>query len=413
VRFVAAGRVVDANTRKLEEYVPHVGTVSKDASHVLLVRSSFFDDRVNDARNGITFSEEDDDSTRGVTASEFREGISIVLKTRLAERLKESDAELRRKITAVVEREAPHYRPLLDGYFESKEFESLGQSSTEDEMLASVDIYRRREAGVLKCESKKLAKLHALSADYASAARNLTERVERQKMVALAEYVALRKIILDQLEQILQTGDDGKPHKERTLHNLIFPQRQTSASTIGFEHQLWIIDERLESHNYLASDSPIDGKTGDRPDLLIALDRPSAFSDEAQQAKGYERVALVEFKRALEDLSTVATDGLPHRQMMRYAHQIEQGKAKHVSNGRPIQVASDIRFYCYAICELPRTLLERLCRDEEFIESPTGDGAFVVKNRGRYYMEYISLSKLLEDARARNNAFFRRLGLAV
>jgi len=43
--------------------------------------------------------------------------------------------------------------------------------------------------------------------------------------------------------------------------------------------------------------------------------------------------------------------------------------------------------------------------------SPTGDGAFGVQNNGRYYIEYIDLPKLLEDARARNAAFFKQLGL--
>jgi hypothetical protein len=45
--------------------------------------------------------------------------------------------------------------------------------------------------------------------------------------------------------------------------------------------------------------------------------------------------------------------------------------------------------------------------------SPAGDGAFVVKNEGRYYIEYISLPKLLDDANARNRAFFQKLGLEV
>jgi hypothetical protein len=98
--------------------------------------------------------------------------------------------------------------------------------------------------------------------------------------------------------------------------------------------------------------------------------------------------------------------------MMRYAHQISQEKALHLGgNRRPIKMAPNGRFYLYAVCDLPKLMLERLIRDEGFVPSPTGDGAFAVKNDGRYYLEYISLEKLLEDAKARNSAFFRRLGL--
>jgi hypothetical protein len=96
--------------------------------------------------------------------------------------------------------------------------------------------------------------------------------------------------------------------------------------------------------------------------------------------------------------------------MIRYAEQIIEGKALHLKSRRPIKVATDTRFYMYAVCELSDALLKRL-KANGFTPSPTGDGAFSVTNEGRYYIEYISLPKLLEDAQARNLAFFRRLGL--
>jgi hypothetical protein len=96
--------------------------------------------------------------------------------------------------------------------------------------------------------------------------------------------------------------------------------------------------------------------------------------------------------------------------MSRYARQIVDGKALHLGSRRPIKVATDARFYMYAICELSDPLLKRL-EEAGFTRSPTGDGAFFVTNQGRYCIEYFSLPKLLEDAQARNLAFFRRLGL--
>lgn len=155
----------------------------------------------------------------------------------------------------------------------------------------------------------------------------------------------------------------------------------------------------------------MDGKHGDRPDLLIALDRPSAFGCEPfSKASGYERMVLVEFKRALEDLANVETDKLPHHQMIRYAKQISEEKAVHVGSLRPIKLAPGARYYMYAICEISSALLKRLV-ETGFTESSAGNGAFWITNQGRYYIEYISLQKLLEDAQARNSAFFRRLGL--
>jgi hypothetical protein len=413
VRLVAGGRVVDANTRSLEHYLPHLEKISDKNTHVVLVRSPFLDEHVNNARNGVSFCEDgEEDALLGITASQFKTGLAEALKKPLSQHLTSSDNQLKSHVEEVVRQEAPYYRPLLLGYFESKDFSDLSKSARNEEILASLDAYKRRDAINLKKESRRLAKVQGENADYWESARQLASKVETQKKVALAEYVTLRKLVLDRLEVLLEAKSDGRASKEEEIHDLVFPKKIDTESTPDIDHQLWILDERLESHGYLASDKPMDGRKGDRPDLLIALDRPGAFaSGPSSKAKGYERIVLVEFKRALTDLTTAPTDDLPHRQMMRYALQITQGKAKHLHSLRAIQVSTDVRFYLYAVCELSKPMLERLERDEQFTLSPAGDGAFAVKNNGRYYLEYISLPKLLEDAKARNQAFFQKLGL--
>lgn len=413
VRLVAGGRVVDANTRSIEHYIPHLERISDKATHVVLVRSHFFDEHINDARNGVSFSDEGEEGALlGITATQFRLGLAEALTKPLEKFINRSVEELKKRVTEVVLQDAPYYKPLLLGYFESKDFTDLPKSARNEVILTSLDGYRRRTAISLKKESKRLARASVDNANYWADARKLADSVEMSRKVALAEYVSLRKIVLQHLEDLLNINRGGKASREEQIHSLIFPQRADTESAPGTDHQLWIVDERLESHHYLASDLPMDGVKGDRPDLLIALDRPGAFAtDPFSKSRGYDRIVLVEFKRALDDLSTLPTDKLPHRQMMRYALQISKGDALHYKTKRPINAASDARFYLYSICELPRATLERLERDEHFTLSPTGDGAFSVAANGRYYLEYISLTKLLEDAQARNQAFFQKLGL--
>ncbi len=413
VRLVAGGRIVHANTRPLEFYLPHLASISKNRPHLVLIYSSFFDEHVNDARNGVSFAEEGDGILLGLTAPEFRDACASALKGSLSAALERSLGAFKERISAVVAKEAPYYRPLLLGFFASKDFLGLSTSSRDEEILSALDTYKRRDATKLKQESRRLAKLKTSEGaeEYLESARKLAEQIETQKKVALAEYVTLRKIILERLQQLLEVQDNGKSHREAAIHNLVFPQRADTESAPGTDHQLWILDERLESHNYLASDKAMDGKSGDRPDLLVALDRPGAFGSQPfSESRGYERIVLVEFKRALEDLAKVPTDDLPHQQMIRYARQITDEKALHLGSGRPIKTAADARFYMYAVCEVSQALLKRL-EETGFTPSPTGNGSFWVTNKGRYYIEYISLPKLLEDAQARNVAFFKRLGL--
>lgn len=414
IRLVAGGRVVYANTREIQYYLPHLSQISPESPHVILIASPFLDEHVNDARNGVSFSDDDEGTLLGVTAAQFRTQLGAVLNERLKDEVGKSVDELKQTVESIVSTEAPHYRALLLAYFDSKEFANLSKTSKAEEILASIDAFRRRESTHVRTESRRLARAHRDDGNYWESARKLAQQVDTQKQVALAEYVSLRKIILERLQEVLAATDGGRPEPEEAVHNLIFPQGIDTESAPGTNHQLWILDERLESHRYLASDKPIDGKKGDRPDLLIALDRPGAFAaGSSAETQSYDRIVLVEFKRALRDLSNVPTDDLPHRQMMRYAEQILAEKALHLKTKRPITTASDVRFYLYAVCDLTKPMLERLKRDEHFTPSPTGDGAFAVANEGRYYMEYISLPKLVEDANARNRAFFERLGLSA
>ncbi len=414
VRLIAGGRVVHSNTEKIEHYVPHLATVSDDNAHILLVHSAFFDEHVNDARNGVSFSDDGDQALLGITAAEFRDRLSSVFRARLTDRLAHSTEKMRQRVEDVVSNEAKYYRPLLMAYFESKEFMTLSHSARSEEILSSLDSFKRRDADNLRKESKRLSRLAADAAEYRDTAEKLAAGIETHKKTVLAEYVVLRKLLLDRLERIIGARDDGKGHLEAEIHDLIFPRKADTESQPGTDHQLWILDERLESHRYLASDKPMDGIRGDRPDLLITLDHPGAFaSDPFSPSAGYERIVLVEFKRALEDLANVKLEELPHRQMMSYAEDIENGKAVHFRSKRPIKVTSNCRFYLYAICDLTLNpnLLNRLKRHDDFLLSPTGNGAFAVKNEGRYYIEYIALDKLLEDAKARNQAFFSKLGI--
>jgi hypothetical protein len=411
VRLVAGGRIVDSNTQPVEHYLPHLRSISEDKPHLVLVHSPFFDEHVNDARNGVSFADDMENQLLGVTAAEFRTACGGAMKKNLAERLLCSSDEFKKRIASVVTEEARHYRPLLPQFFESKEFLSLSSEARNEEILTSLDIFRRRNANGMKKESRRISRLKSEEEGYEESARRLSEQIEVQKKVALAEYVAMRKIILDRLEHLIEIGEGNKAHREAAIHDLIFAQRTDSEADYGLSHQLWIVDERLESHDYLASDQPIDGKRGDRPDLLIALNTPGAFACQPfSKAAGYERIIIVEFKQAFRELANLPMEEWPHHQMTRYANEIETGKAKHFRTKRIIDVTCNARFYMYAVCELSDAFIKKLVA-AGFTKAPTGDGAFMVTNEGKYWMEYISLQKLSDDAKSRNAALFRRLGL--
>lgn len=194
VRLVAGGRIVHANTRPLDFYLPHLSSISQKESHLVLVYSPFFDEHVNDARNGVSFADDGDAGLLQITAPEFREACSAAMKQSLGKNLEQSVDKFKQRITAVVTKEAPYYRPLLLGFFGSKEFTNLGTSSKDEDILGALDSYKRRDAIKMRQESRRLARLKSEGDDYWESARKLADQIETQKKVALAEYVTLRKL---------------------------------------------------------------------------------------------------------------------------------------------------------------------------------------------------------------------------
>ena len=113
-------------------------------------------------------------------------------------------------------------------------------------------------------------------------------------------YIIHRKVVIDLLENSLNKNEDDKYSLEEYVHNLIFPMRTKSDDVDYEKHNLWLIDERLSYHYYLASDIPmnkieiIDVENTKRPDVMI-MDNPITVTSDDK--KPLNSLKIIEFKR--------------------------------------------------------------------------------------------------------------------
>src|SRR5207245_2243684 len=70
----------------------------------------------------------------------------------------------------------------------------------------------------------------------------------------LARHIVHRKATLDFLRAGLKISSSGRYQLENAIHQLIFPLKKTSDDVRPDQMNLWILDERLTYHYYLASD---------------------------------------------------------------------------------------------------------------------------------------------------------------
>lgn len=230
--------------------------------------------------------------------------------------------------------------------------------------------------------------------EYHAKLKDFLERANELGKSSLAEYVVHRKVILDFLEQSLQPiPDTGKYPLEEIIHRIIYPMRTTSDDVPYEQQNLWIIDERLSYHEFLASDLRLEQMpilstdSESRPDLLI-FDRALTFAEDEAVLNS---LVIVEFKKP--DRSSYGKED-PVDQVYRLIREIKSGHFKD-KNGREIKVQSDrIPAYAYVICDTTREI-EIIAENKGMLPTPDALGYYGYNQNLFAYVEIISYTKLL------------------
>jgi len=150
----------------------------------------------------------------------------------------------------------PRYRPILRHLGDDKLSVDPGIGDRELELQLHrhlADI----EADLLEEGQEVLSGQYLQPEEYEDKLRRYLEKVDDVKKSDLAAYVSRRRVILDLLAKAIQADRNGRYAREDVVHSLIMPMRATSDDAPESVSNLWVIDEGLAFHDYLASDKPI------------------------------------------------------------------------------------------------------------------------------------------------------------
>lgn len=411
----------------LKDYVPNLSArlADKDGNSFVylgIVQSPYLTQRVNPARTDFDIgSGEDADVDRPelfeteIKRSEIRSEALRVIQDDLAEYITSLNQVKENKIRNYVHEEAPQYNVLMkySGDFINKI--SPTASKTEIEVALHRELYEREVD--MKRQGSRIIKEAEKIEDYESYHQKLSSFMDTYNELgtaALAQYVMHRKILLEFLQQAVSRDPDTHKYPlEEVVHQLVFPMRVTSDDIPTHEQNLWILDERLTFHSYIASDKRLASNSGRlqsesqlRPDLFI-FDEKIVFSDSKPTEHPINSITIVEFKKpGRNDYS--ANDN-PVRQAIKLVEEIRAGKF--VSNGRAVSVANDrIPATVYAVCDLTQSLREALKEFDAFV-TPDNQGYYGFHRTFGIYYEVVDYNKLLRDAEKRNRIFFDKLNI--
>jgi hypothetical protein len=396
-----------------------VKTEDENFYYQAFVVGEILNEYVDIERFGFTFpnDEDNDEETEEITLSKIRNGAILCIEELLSDYLNRVREEKVEKYKPIISEEFPQYMSTFK--YKSEEIKKLPPNLSKAKL--DIEFYRiesnwklevKVEGQKLLDEKKDITNLDDYKLRYE---KFLTEFNEIGKS-DLARYIVHRKAVIELLNDLIGKGINDKFTNEDIIHSVFFPIRASSDEIPHNKQNLWLLDEKLNYHSFLASDQSfesikeLDRNTDSRADLLIFHD---AFAFTEEEYPPFNSFTIVEFKKPQRD-NYIDNDSKknPLDQVEKYIEDLLNGEVTN-RKGRKIKIGRETPFYVYIVCDITESF-EKILQNREFSKTPDGQGYYTFKNKYySAYFEVLPFEKVLKDAKRRNMILFDKLGLST
>lgn len=403
--FAANGRVVsDFDIGLAMGLTTYVERDGKKYAYAGVLSGLLLDENVNSERTAFDL---DEDSIEEVRRSALRE-IKLALDGEI-QRVISRQADLTRSVI----KKYPRYSYIVEDPRSFVEQRVPRNYRTAEQIYQQLAVFDYRENRDIERKVEALSK----SSDeedvdpIENGVSAIINRMTAQEFSVLADYTVRRKVILDLLERRLGYLPDGtmKHHAEEALHSFVVPMRVKNHDVHIDRHNLWILDDKLTYYEHWASDknlkSIVNSSDSDhRPDVLLFGGRTAFHRPGTDQP-----VVIVEFKRPVR--KTYSDDENPFTQIYGYIDELRDGKVLDKEGGSIQEVGDSTPFFCYIVADLTPKLRGWLKMAQINVPLPGGGGYYGYNENFKAFVQVLSYKYVLKDARLRNEAFFKQLGV--
>ena len=417
--YCASGRLVreEGLTGRIPGLYKAITDEDGQFTYMAYLTSNYLDQQVSNERVHFNIQE----TTEGLfedtelSYSDIRAAVYPRVREYLEASLVEVLTEGKERVENFVSTKAPKYRPLLEHIPEDRLSVDPDMSDKDLDILLHRETFEV-EQDILK-EGHELLSASAGLDEYAERLTSYMDKVTDLKQSDLASYVAHRRVVIDLLDFAIKRQGDGKFVREDVIHELIVPMRATSTDAEYQRQNLWLVDERLAFHHFLASDVPLrsnpttSSTSGKEPDIaaIRVFENPMLVGEGEPQLAS---ITVIEIKRPMREGFQAGEDESkdPILQSLAYLRRLREG-ARTV-NGRTIPNAAKIPGFVYVVADLTDSLID-CCKLHQLQATADGMGFFGHQRDESYnaYIQVISFDGLVASAKERNRAFFDTLGL--
>lgn len=399
---------------QLKTLIPNLSISLKDNDnncnyyYQIFLSSNYLDENVNSDRSGFMF----ENSEMFISSDKLIKQAIEQIKTDLTDTLNNIQLNKVNNIGNYVRQKSPQYRILLsDKYNTFLENISPKAAGKDLEMDLYEQYYKINKEAKKKAQELETNKLETTQdiEKFNNTFISYMNEINDIGKSKLAEYVVCRKSILQILSNLQKQQEDKKYPFEKAIHETIFPMNKTSDDIDYEKHNLWVIDEKLAYHYYLASDKKIksmdiiESDSNKEPDIII-FDHPFLLSENERNTA----LTIFEFKRPERDDYTDEEN--PVLQVINYVKDLRSSKV-HDKNGETLNIAENTPIYAYIICTLTPKMREVAIDQYDFAILPDGNGYVGYHKTHKIYFQIVSYKKMIMDAQDRNKILFDKLNI--
>ncbi|BBM00424.1 ATP-binding protein [Microbulbifer sp. GL-2] len=374
--------------------------VEKNFILKVYVFSEYLDKNVSLERGGFEFQKESD-TIYGISQVDIETKSSELARLAVNSEVQARYEKKKTKVNKYVQEKAPWHMSVLN----EVDLTDMPYNASDEQIETKLQKKKYELEIQVRAEVNSILE-KGEPADLKEKASDMVRKISGSAKNDLAHYVALRRSVIDLFERSLQLEDDGSYSSEGMVHDIIFPRRGDTDSILFEEHNLWLIDERLNFTEYLSSDLPLKGRQ-DRPDLL-AYDQRVVFRGENEATNP---VTIFEFKKPQrDDFVNPSSREDPVQQVVRYVRRLRSGDFR-TPQGREIMISENTPFYGFVVCDMAKKVRSWLEEEKDFKPMPDRLGYFKWHENLNLYIEVIGWDKVLKDASMRSRVFFHKLGI--
>lgn len=365
------------------------------------VESEYLNRHANDTRTSFTF----DEDQQSAIVDRSKE----LAKTFLGPEIADIRDRQARRIEAIGKEHPRFFHEAKDAQAVAGELHLSKQSEEEifiELSRKSLRTYKKRKREYATSYGKGLPDLEEQK-------DALLDKLQADAIASLAEYVARRKAILEIFEAGIRFDsiEDERAHYERVVHGIVCPLRSSQDELTYEDHNLWLLDDRLAFYTYFNSDRPFskqvpDSKDAKRPDVSI-FEIGLGFNIEDMN----QPVSIIEFKQPKRDNYTLSDN--PIVQVRDYVERFRAANEVTKFDGTVLRPVNDeTPFHCFIVADVTKSLLNVMKQYGQFGRRAGGQSYYWWDPNFKIFIEITPYAEVLSSAKARNQAFFEKLGLA-